>query len=96
MDSKTILTSFGERNIVFIDQGTAQGVQEGNVFDVIRREDGLIQLGDQSVDHWDKNLPAEIFGRVMVVDARPQASTGIVLASLRELRIGDRLLMALR
>jgi hypothetical protein len=45
---------------------------------------------------WDKQYPMEVVGRIMVIDSRPTASTGLVMASLREIRIGDRVLMSLR
>jgi hypothetical protein len=91
------LVNIGERHLVFIDQGTEQGVQEGNLFDVVRREDGLFMPGEGKEEgKWDKSMPAEIYGRVMVVDVRPRASTGVVLASIRELRRGDRVLMSVR
>jgi hypothetical protein len=94
MDSEVSLTNLGERHIVFIDQGTQNGVEEGNVFDVVRREDGLLPMGVvRQINAWDAKAPMEVFGRVMIVDARPTASTGIVLFSLRELQSGDRVLM---
>ena len=84
----------GEHHLVFIDQGTKNGVQEGNFFDVVRREDSLFMPGSEKPENkWDKSLPMEIYGRIMVVDAREKASTGLVMASLRELHIGDRILM---
>jgi hypothetical protein len=93
----TQLTMYGENHLVFIDQGTEQGVQEGNVFDVVRREDGLFMPGEGKEEgKWDKKIPAEIWGRIMVVDARRTASTGVVIASLRELRRGDRVLMSVQ
>ncbi|HOX45217.1 MAG TPA: LysM peptidoglycan-binding domain-containing protein [Myxococcota bacterium] len=91
------LTMLGENHLVFIDQGSEQGVQEGNVFDVIRREDGLFMPGTGKEENkWDKAMPAEIWGRVMVVDARKTVSTAVVIASLRELRPGDRVLMSVQ
>lgn len=97
LDSRMELTRFGEHNVVFIDQGTEDGVQEGNVFDVVRREDGMTGLGEKRPpDWWNEDLPMEIFGRIMIVDARPTASTGLVMASLRELHRGDRVLMSVK
>ncbi len=91
------LTNFGENHLVFIDQGSEQGVHEGNVFDVVRREDGLFMPGEGKQEgKWDKSMPAEIYARIMVVDARPTASTGLVMESIRELRIGDRVLMSIK
>lgn len=93
----TQLSLIGESHLVFIDQGTEQGVKEGNLFDVVRREDSLFLPGmGKEEAKWDKSMPAEIWGRVMVVDARPNASTGLVMASVRELRVGDRVLMSLK
>lgn len=98
VDSRVSITEIGERHIVFIDQGRDKGVEEGNVFDVVRREDGFIPLGENEREpgYWDTELPVEILGRIMIVDSRPTASTGIVMASLRELRIGDRVLMSVQ
>ncbi len=95
--SVTQLTSLGESHLVFIDQGTEQGVKDGNLFDVIRREDSLFMPGEGVEEgKWVKEMPAEIWGRIMVVDARPNASTGLVVASLRELRVGDRVMMSIK
>ena len=98
VDSRVTITEIGERHIVFIDQGSDSGVQEGNVFDVVRREDGHIPMGEgqREPGYFNKDLPVEILGRVMVVDSRPTASTGVVMASLKELRIGDRVLMSVQ
>ncbi len=93
----TQLTNLGENHLVFIDQGSEQGVKEGNLFDVVRREDSLFLPGlGKEEGKWDKSMPAEIWGRIMVVDARPNASTGLVMASVRELRTGDRVMMSLK
>jgi hypothetical protein len=98
VDSRVTISEIGERHIVFIDRGRDSGVEEGNVFDVVRREDGLIPVGEGERDpgYWDEELPIEILGRIMVVDSRPTASTGVVMASLKELRIGDRVLMSVQ
>jgi hypothetical protein len=98
VDSRVTLTEIGERHIVFIDQGSDSGVEEGNLFDVVRRQDGVVPLGEDKheLGYWNQDLPVEILGRVMIVDSRPTASTGVVMASLRELRIGDRVLMSVQ
>lgn len=98
VDSRVTITEIGERHIVFIDQGSDSGVEEGNVFDVVRRQDGYVAMGEKEheIGYWNKDLPIEILGRVMIVDSRPTASTGVVMASMRELRIGDRVLMSVQ
>ncbi len=97
VDSKISMTSFGERNIVFIDRGTSHGVQEGNVFDCVRNQDGMVPLGsDFDPTRIDEGLPTEVFGRIMVVDARDTASTGVVVSSLKEMYPGDRVRMTVQ
>ena len=97
VDAREELTTLGEHLIVMLDQGTAQGVKEGNVFDVVRRGDGYPALGQSWEGRdWDENYPPEIYGRILVIDARPAVSMGIVMASLRELHIGDRVWMTTR
>ncbi len=94
VDAREELTLLGEHLIVLMDQGSAQGVKEGNVFDVVRRGDGYTPLGEP-VDgrDWDESYPPEVYGRILVIDARPTVSVGIVMASLRDLHIGDRVWM---
>lgn len=93
--SEITLTNLGESNLVFIDQGSQQGVAEGNIFDVVRREDGLYQPGASKREgEWDTRMPLEVTGRIMIVDARETVSTGVVLSSLREIRVGDRVQMS--
>jgi hypothetical protein len=96
--SEVEVAMLGENHLVFLDQGKKQGVEEGNVFDVVRRGDNLSMPGTGSAKEgvWDKQYPMEVVGRIMVIDSRPTASTGLVMASLREIRIGDRVLMSLR
>jgi LysM repeat protein len=93
--SEITLTHLGESCMVFIDQGSQQGVAEGNIFDVVRREDGYSPIGETKEEgKWDTSIPLSIMGRIMIVDARPTASTGVVLSSLREIRVGDRVQMS--
>jgi hypothetical protein len=98
VDARISITNIGERHMVFIDQGRDSGVEEGNVFDVVRREDAWVPLGEDEREpgYWNEDLPIEVLGRIMIVDSRPTASTGVVMASLRELHIGDRVLMSVK
>ena len=76
-----ILGPVGEHNMVYIDRGRKHGVQNGNTFDVYHRGDRLTnETGD---------LPPEVVGKVMVLDAREEASTALVISSLYELAVGD-------
>ncbi len=86
-----ILTMLGEQHVVFVDRGKVDGVEEGNVFRVVRSGDQYgLPLG---VIGNDPKLPDEIIGDLMVIDVKENVSTALVTRSLRELAIGDRVQM---
>jgi LysM repeat protein len=88
---ETSLTMAGEQVRVLIDAGSAQGVQVGNVFSVIRQADPI--LSDVGVDpslNQDTSLPVEEVGRCMAVDVREQVTTCLLVRAFREVVVGDR------
>lgn len=88
---ETSITMAGEHTRVLVDAGSAQGVQIGNVFTVIRQADPILSdLGvDPSVNQ-DTSLPVEEVGRCMAVDVREAVTTCLLLRSYREVVVGDR------
>jgi hypothetical protein len=91
------LTEFGEANEVFIDRGSADGVEEGNTFAVVRQGDGLSNAmvvgsytaGKQGALSAKAEVPEENVGLLLVVDTREHISTAVVVKSIRELQAGD-------
>jgi hypothetical protein len=87
----------GEHQLVFVDKGRADGVEEGNVFTVLRAGDPYgqpIGIDDLSIRE-DRSYPSEDIGELLVVDAKENFSTALVMRSLRELFAGDRVEMRL-
>jgi hypothetical protein len=86
-----VLTQIAEQAVVFIDKGKADGVEDGNVFRVVRSGDpyGLPLDTRQLAPPNDPELPSEVLGELMVIDAKETTSTALVMRSLRELLIGD-------
>jgi hypothetical protein len=84
-----------EHHLVFVDRGMADGVEEGNVFTVVRAGDpyGREIDRDRMSLQEDPFLPAEVVGELLVVDAKERFSTALVVRSLRELFAGDRVEM---
>jgi hypothetical protein len=75
--------------IVFLDRGQKDGVEVGNRFFVTRRGDGYLPLLSRGpID--DKRYPRENIAEVLVVDLRDRLATGLVLKSVKETRVGDR------
>ncbi|MBI5070527.1 MAG: LysM peptidoglycan-binding domain-containing protein [Deltaproteobacteria bacterium] len=84
-----------EHHMVFVDRGRADGVEEGNVFTVLRAGDPYakdLDLTNLSMRE-DRRLPSEDIGELLVVDAKENYSTALVVRSLRELAAGDRVEM---
>ncbi len=86
-----VLTAFGEHHVVFIDRGAKDGVEEGNVFTVVRSGDPYDK--DPTVPTWDTALPKEDVGHLLVIDVKERASAALVTRSMRELVVGDHVEM---
>ena len=97
------LTRLGEANEVYIDKGEADGVEPGNTFQVLRKGDGLnagMNIGTGSYTSGaagaraaDVKTPEETVGLLMVVSVKRNLSTAIVVRSVRELEVGERVVM---
>jgi hypothetical protein len=86
-----VMTQLGEHHVVFLDRGQRDGVEEGNVFTVLRSGDPYGKNPNRA--QWDPKLPIEAIGELLVVDVKETASTALVTKSLKELLIGDRIEM---
>jgi len=86
-----ILTLLGESHIVFVDKGKEDGVEEGNVFKVVRAGDPY--GSPMTTARWDDSLPKEDVGDLLIIDVKEHASTALVTRSLVELYLGDRIEM---
>jgi len=86
-----VITMLGEHHVVFVDKGEADGVEEGNIFTVVRSGD-LYDRGPYTAP-WDDRLPKEDVGHLLVIDVKDRASAALVTRSLEELIVGDRVEM---
>jgi hypothetical protein len=83
------LTFTGEHNLMVVDKGSADGVEVGNVFTILRQEDtvgGTLLKPSEK----DKALPTEAIGQCLVTEVKERASNCLLTASLREIIPGDR------
>jgi hypothetical protein len=79
-------------DIVFVDLGTSQGVQEGNRFLVVRTGDARKRLM-QDEDDPDEKWPREAVAEISVLDPREKVSVGLITRALKEVKVGDRVIM---
>lgn len=78
------LANVGET--VFLDRGTNDGVDVGASLYVVERRDGSgIDVKE------DPRLPERVVGRVVVVRADTDGSTGVVVDAARDIQVGMRL-----
>lgn len=82
-------TMVGEHQLVLVDRGSADGVQVGNTFTVIRQsnEGGTNFMQPQYGQ--DKKWPEESIAACMVIDVKDRASTCLMTRSIREVLRGD-------
>ena len=87
----SVLTNLGEANVVYLDKGQADGVQEGNTFQVLRSGDRSKEPPDRPI--YDANLPTEVVGTLVVFDVKERNSTAFISRSIVEVYVGDRVEM---
>jgi hypothetical protein len=85
------ILQMAEHQVVFVDQGKAEGVEEGNRFTVVRSGDPRGKPPNEPLR--DDALPNEDVGALVVIDVKEHASAALVLRSLMELNAGDRVEM---
>lgn len=86
-------TTIGESHVVFIDKGARDGVAAGNTFTVVHSGDGLLAIDTMTSGAGGGGMPLEPVATLLVVDVRETASAAIVVRSLREVSVGDRVEM---
>jgi hypothetical protein len=84
------ILNIGEGHFVFVDRGRRDGVQEGNTFNVLEKRDGL---EEDYTARWMPGFPVETIGKLLIVDTKETASEALVINSVRELQVGDRIEM---
>ncbi|MBL8955862.1 MAG: LysM peptidoglycan-binding domain-containing protein, partial [Myxococcaceae bacterium] len=74
---------------VIIDKGSDQGVQPGNVFTFVRRQDGLEREVDIDPAHYNEDYPDEEVGHCIAWEVKTSATSCVVVSALLELAPGD-------
>lgn len=90
------LTQIGEHHTVVVDRGSADGVQLGNTFTILRRWDPSMRvLGQERAEpnEKEKRFPWEDIGTCMVTEVKERTANCLMLRSLEELVPGDRAVM---
>jgi len=73
----------GQMSVVYLNDGHKQGIHRGNIFQILVRAET-----DQPKD---PDLPDQVLGYLLILEARPATSTGIVITAKREFSSGATL-----
>lgn len=83
----------GQHDVIFIDQGAKDGLQVGNLLYVSRPRQVTERVG--KVERKEKLiLPEELLGSAVVIEARPNTATALVLKAVAPMLRGDRVTAA--
>ena len=81
--------AISEKEIVFIDRGSGDGVMVGDLFSIYQRPASRRGSYGEPLDEV-KGMPLARVGEVVVVSVQPETSTGVVTLSLQPIFLGDR------
>jgi len=76
-------------DVVFVDIGKSDGIQEGNRLLVVRSGDARTRLLQMKYDGGPR-WPREAVAEISVLDVRDNISVGVITRALKEVRVGDR------
>jgi LysM repeat protein len=82
-DDRSIM---GQRDVIFLNRGTDQGVDVGSALELFR-PGAVVQDRVTGIDH---ALPDEVVGNLIVVSARPESAAAIITHSTVDVLLGDR------
>lgn len=84
--------SIAAGDVVYLDLGTVQGVEEGNLLYIIRQ----VNIEKMLVDRYVGQLPNEVVGALVVVETGKKTSTAIVVKSIDAIFKGNEVVSAPR
>jgi Flagellar assembly protein T, C-terminal domain len=87
--TQVFLTQFAEHSIVVVDRGADHGVKVGNLFTIVRQNDFMDQDRVLSPSVRDEAYPVEDVGTCMAFEVKSQATTCLIVNSIREIVKGD-------
>jgi hypothetical protein len=83
----------GQGELLMVDLGKASGVEVGNRLFVVRRGDAVPSQMDLTIGQDDRRFPARALGEVLVVEVGDKISIALVTLAIREMGVGDIVMM---
>ncbi len=79
--------SFGENDIVYLDLGKEDGVVAGNSFIIYKKGDVVTE----KTTDIEYTLPSTTIGRLLIIDVKENSSAAIIIDSIEEMHVGERI-----
>lgn len=76
----------GEGDVVYLDLGTKDGAEEGNLLYVVRD----VAIAKESGERTPDKLPVDVLGALVIVEASEKTSSAILVKSVETIYRGDR------
>jgi len=92
VESASGSSSIASGDVVYLDMGTAQGAEPGNLLYVIRK----VSIEKMLVDRYVGQLPNEVIGAMVIVEVGKMTSTAIVVKSIDAIFRADEVVSAPR
>ncbi|MCX5859182.1 MAG: LysM domain-containing protein [Proteobacteria bacterium] len=74
-----------EKDIIYLDRGTRDGLEVGNLMLVYRPSQSVLEPGTKK----SLKLPPRLLGKVLIVDVKDGTSAALITSSLDTVRVGD-------
>lgn len=87
VESYNGVSTIAAGDVVYIDLGTSQGAEEGNMLYIVRD----VTIDQRYVEGRIDNLPQELIGALVVLEAGKKTSSALVVKSIETIYKGDRI-----
>lgn len=87
LESLTGTTTIASGDVVYIDLGSSQGAEVGNMLYIVRE----VKIDKRYVEGRIDTLPQELLGALVIVNTGKKTSTALVVKSIDTIYKGDRL-----
>jgi hypothetical protein len=86
IDSRLGNITIGDSDVVYLDLGKVRGLEAGNMLYVVRD----MTPNPEYVQREVAPLPQEVIGALVVIETGEQTATALVVKSIREILVGDK------
>ncbi len=88
LDSSNGISIIGAGDVVYVDLGSSQGVEAGNLLYIVRE----VKIDQRYVEGRVDRLPPELLGALVILETGTKTSTALVVKSIDTIFKGERII----